>query len=197
MLQPILWPAPLVAQIIAPRNKNDQHKLSVGLFKLMQEDPTLQVETDEDTGQTKISGMGELHLEIVADRLKREFGVQVDVCKPMVAYKETIKRGAKGEGRHIKQSDGHRQYGACELEIEPAPGEGFAFDNDIQGDSIPKEFIKPIEAGIREALERGTLAGYPMVDVKVRLFDGKYHDVDSSEMAFKICLLYTSPSPRD
>ena len=132
----------------------------------MQEDPTFKVETDKDTGQTKISGMGELHLEIIVDRLKREFGVEANVGKPQVAYKETIRKPAKGEGRHIKQTGGRGQYGHAKIEIEPAPGEGFVFENDISGGSIPKEFIKPIEEGIREALERGILAGYPMVDVQ-------------------------------
>src|SRR5207247_5822831 len=130
--------------------------------------------------------MGELHLEILVERLKREFGVEANVGKPQVAYKETIRKAAHGEGRHIKQSGGHGQYGVYNIEISPAPGEGFVFENDITGGSIPKEFIKPIEAGIREALDRGILAGYPVVDVRARLYDGKYHDVDSSEMAFKI-----------
>ena len=154
--------------------------------KLMQEDPTFKVETDQDTGQTKISGMGELHLEIIVDRLKREFGVEANVGKPQVAYKETIRKAAKGEGKYIKQTGGRGQYGHAKIELEPAPGEGFVFENDITGGSIPKEFIKPIEEGIKEALERGILAGYPVVDVRVRLYDGSYHDVDSSEMAFKI-----------
>ncbi len=186
VLESIQFPAPVIALAVEPKSKSDQEKLGTGLAKLMQEDPTFRVETDKDTGQTKISGMGELHLEIIVDRLKREFGVEANVGKPMVAYKETIKKNAKGLGRHIKQSGGHGQYGVCNIEIDPAPGQGFVFENDISGGSIPKEFIKPIEAGIREALERGTLAGYPMVDVKVRLYDGSYHDVDSSEMAFKI-----------
>ncbi len=186
VLESIQFPAPVIALAVEPKSKSDQEKLGTGLAKLMQEDPTFRVETDKDTGQTKISGMGELHLEIIVDRLKREFGVEANVGKPMVAYKETIRKNAKGLGRHIKQSGGHGQYGVCNIEIDPAPGQGFVFENDISGGSIPKEFIKPIEAGIREALERGTLAGYPMVDVKVRLYDGSYHDVDSSEMAFKI-----------
>ncbi len=186
VLESISFPAPVIALAVEPKTKSDQEKLGSGLSKLMQEDPTFKVETDKDTGQTKISGMGELHLEIIVDRLKREFGVEAHVGKPQVAYKETIRKIAKGLGRHIKQSGGHGQYGVCNIEIEPAPGQGFVFDNDISGGAIPKEFIKPIEAGIREALERGTLAGYPMVDVKVRLYDGSYHDVDSSEMAFKI-----------
>jgi elongation factor G len=130
--------------------------------------------------------MGELHLEIIVDRLKREFSVEAHVGKPQVAYKETIRRKAKGEGKWVKQTGGRGQYGHCRIEIEPAPGEGYVFENNIVGGSIPKEFIKPIEEGIREALERGVLAGYPAVDVKVGLYDGSYHDVDSSEMAFKL-----------
>jgi elongation factor G len=152
----------------------------------MQEDPTFKVETDKDTGQTKISGMGELHLEIIVDRLKREFNVEANVGKPQVAYKETVRKPAKGEGRYIKQTGGRGQYGHAKIELEPAPGEGFVFENEITGGSIPKEFIKPIQEGIREALERGLMAGYPVVDVRVKLYDGSYHDVDSSEMAFKI-----------
>jgi elongation factor G len=186
VLESINFPAPVIALAVEPKTKSDQEKLGTGLAKLMQEDPTFKVETDKDTGQTKISGMGELHLEIIVDRLKREFGVEANVGKPQVAYKETIRRSAKGLGRHIKQTGGHGQYGVCNVEIEPAPGQGFVFENDISGGTIPKEFIKPIEAGIREALDRGIMAGYPVVDVKVRLYDGSYHDVDSSEMAFKI-----------
>ena len=186
VLESISFPAPVIALAVEPKTKSDQEKLGSGLAKLMQEDPTFKVETDQDTGQTKISGMGELHLEILVDRLKREFGVEAHVGKPQVAYKETIRKTANGLGRHIKQSGGHGQYGVCNIEISPARGEGFVFENDIKGGAIPKEFIKPIEAGVREALERGTLAGYPMVDVRVRLYDGSYHDVDSSEMAFKI-----------
>ncbi len=186
VLETIQFPAPVIALAVEPKTKSDQEKLSNGLAKLMQEDPTFKVETDKDTGQTKISGMGELHLEIIVDRLKREFGVEANVGKPQVAYKETIRKAAKGQGRHIKQSGGHGQYGVCSIEIEPAPGQGFVFENDISGGTIPKEFIKPIEAGIREALDRGILAGYPVVDLKARLYDGSYHDVDSSEMAFKI-----------
>src|SRR4029450_13502339 len=138
------------------------------------------------TARTKISGMGELHLEILVDRLKREFGVEANVGKPQVAYKETIRKAAKGEHKHVKQTGGRGQYGHAKIEIEPAPGEGFVFENDITGGTVPKEYIKPIEEGIREAMERGILAGYPMVDVKVRLWDGSYHEVDSSEMAFKV-----------
>jgi elongation factor G len=186
VLESISFPAPVIALAVEPKTKGDQEKLGNGLAKLMQEDPTFKVETDKDTGQTKISGMGELHLEIIVERLKREFGVEANVGKPQVAYKETIRRKATAEGRYIKQTGGRGQYGHCKIDVEPAPGEGFVFENDITGGAIPKEYIKPIEEGIREALGRGIMAGYPMVDAKVRLWDGSYHDVDSSEMAFKI-----------
>jgi elongation factor G len=186
VLESIQFPAPVIALAVEPRTKSDQEKLSNGLAKLMQEDPTFKVETDKDTGQTKISGMGELHLEIIVDRLKREFSVEANVGKPQVAYKETLRRAAKGEGRYVKQTGGRGQYGHCRIEVFPAPGQGYVFDNEITGGVIPREYIKPIDEGIKEALERGVLAGYPMVDVKVRLYDGSFHDVDSSEMAFKI-----------
>ena len=186
VLESIQFPAPVIALAVEPKTKGDQEKLGNGLGKLMQEDPTFKVETDKDTGQTKISGMGELHLEIIVDRLKREFGVEANVGKPQVAYKETIRNPSKGEHKHQKQTGGRGQYGHCKIEIEPAPGEGFVFENVIKGGAIPKEYVKPVEEGIREALERGILAGYPMVDVRVKLYDGTYHEVDSSEMAFKI-----------
>jgi elongation factor G len=186
VLESISFPAPVIALAVEPKSKGDQEKLGTGLAKLMQEDPTFKVETDKDTGQTKISGMGELHLEIIVDRLKREFGVEANVGKPQVAYKETIRKVAKGEGKWVKQSGGRGQYGHAKIEMEPAPGEGFVFENDITGGTIPKEFIKPIEEGIREALERGVLAQFPMVDVRVKLYDGSYHDVDSNEMSFKL-----------
>src|SRR5574341_667798 len=186
VLESIQFPAPVIALAVEPKTKSDQEKLSSGLAKLMQEDPTFKVETDKDTGQTKISGMGELHLEIIVDRLKREFSVEANVGKPQVAYKETIRKETKAEGKYIKQTGGRGQYGHCKIELYPAPGAGFVFENDITGGSIPKEFIKPIETGIKEATERGILAGYPVVDVKIRLYDGSFHDVDSSEMAFKI-----------
>jgi len=186
VLESIQFPAPVIALAVEPKSKGDQEKLSNGLVKLMQEDPTFKVETDKETGQTKISGMGELHLEIIVDRLKREFSVEANVGKPQVAYKETIRKESKAEGKYIKQTGGKGQYGHCKIELFPAPGEGFVFENDITGGTIPKEFIKPIEQGIKEATERGILAGYPVVDVKIRLYDGSYHDVDSNEMAFKI-----------
>jgi elongation factor G len=186
VLESINFPAPVIALAVEPKTKSDQEKLGTGLAKLMQEDPTFKVETDKDTGQTKISGMGELHLEILVDRLKREFGVEANVGKPQVAYKETIRKSAKGEHKHVKQTGGRGQYGHAKIELSPAPGEGFVFENDITGGTVPKEYIKPIEEGIREALDRGIMAGYPVVDVKVRLYDGSYHEVDSSEMAFKV-----------
>jgi elongation factor G len=186
VLESIHFPAPVIALAVEPKTKADQEKLGQGLGKLMQEDPTFKVETDKDTGQTKISGMGELHLEIIVDRLKREFNVEANVGKPQVAYKETIRKPSKGEGKYIKQTGGRGQYGHAKIELEPAPGEGYVFENETSGGSIPKEFIKPIDMGIKEALERGILAGYPVVDVRVKLYDGSFHDVDSSEMAFKI-----------
>ena len=161
VLESISFPAPVIALAVEPKTKGDQEKLGQGLAKLMQEDPTFKVETDKDTGQTKISGMGELHLEIIVDRLKREFGVEANVGKPQVAYKETIRKAAKGEGKWIKQTGGRGQYGHARIELEPAPGEGYVFENAIVGGAIPKEYIKPVEEGIREALDRGILAGYP------------------------------------
>jgi elongation factor G len=186
ILESINFPAPVIALAVEPKTKADQEKLGAGLAKLMQEDPTFKVEVDQETAQTKISGMGELHLEILVDRLKREFGVEANVGTPQVAYKETIRKAAPGEGRWIKQSGGRGQYGHCKIEVEPAPGKGFVFENEIVGGAIPKEYIKPIESGVKEAMERGVLAGYPVVDVKVRLKDGSFHEVDSSEMAFKL-----------
>ena len=186
VLESIRFPAPVISLAVEPKTKVDQDKLGQGLAKLMQEDPTFKVEVDKDTGQTKISGMGELHLEIVVDRLQRQFGVAANVGKPQVAYKETVRKRAKGEGRYVRQTGGRGQFGHCKIEIEPAPDQGFVFDNEITGGAIPKEYIKPVREGIREALERGILAGYPVVDVRARLYDGSFHDVDSSEMAFKI-----------
>ena len=186
VLETITFPAPVISLAVEPKTKADQDKLSQALVKLMHEDPTFKVETDTETGQTKISGMGELHLEILVERIKREFSVAANVGKPQVAYRETIRIAAEGEKKYSKQTGGRGQYGHCKIELLPAPGEGFVFQNDITGGVIPKEYIKPIQEGIREALERGILAGYPVVDVKVRLYDGSYHEVDSSEMAFKV-----------
>jgi elongation factor G len=159
----------------------------MGLGKQMAEDPTFRVKTDQETGQVVIAGMGELHLEIIVDRLKREFNVEATVGKPQVAYKETVTRPAEGDGRYIKQTGGRGQYGHAKIRLIPRkPGEGYEFVNEIVGGAIPKEYIKPIDQGIREAMTTGVLAGYPMDDVKIELYDGSFHDVDSSEMAFKI-----------
>jgi elongation factor G len=187
ILEAMDFPEPVIALAIEPKTKADQEKLGLGLAKLMAEDPTFRVKTDDETGQVVISGMGELHLEIIVDRLKREFNVEAAVGKPQVAYKETITRASEGEGRYIKQTGGRGQYGHAKIRLIPRkPGEGYEFENEIVGGSIPKEFIKPIDQGIREAMTTGVLAGYPMDDVKIELYDGSYHDVDSSEMAFKI-----------
>jgi elongation factor G len=173
---------------VEPKTKADQDKLGIALSKLAEEDPTFRVFSDPETGQTIISGMGELHLEILVDRMMREFKVEANVGRPQVAYRETIrKRVDKVEGKFIRQSGGKGQYGHVVINVMPAElGQGFVFEDKITGGSIPREYIKPVEAGIREALENGIMAGYPMVDVKVELIYGSYHDVDSSEMAFKI-----------
>jgi elongation factor G len=219
VLENIEFPAPVISVAIEPKTKADQDKLGNAMQKLAQEDPTFRVHSDQDTGQTIISGMGELHLEIIVDRMMREFGVQATVGRPQVAYRETIRKKAEAEGKYIKQTGGRGQYGHCVIEVCPLPSSGrenmhdmstdeidalskevagsggkWRFDKEhrmlfidkIVGGSIPKEFIAPIDAGIREAMENGVLAGYEMVDVAVVLTDGSYHDVDSSEMAFKI-----------
>ena len=187
ILEAMDFPAPVISLAIEPKTKADQEKLGHGLGKLKAEDPTFHVKTDEETGQVVISGMGELHLEIIVDRLKREFSVEASVGKPQVAYKETITRPSEGEGRYIKQTGGRGQYGHAKIRMIPRkPGEGYEFENEIVGGSIPKEFIKPIDQGIREAMTTGVVAGYPMDDVRIELYDGSYHDVDSNEMAFKI-----------
>ena len=187
VLESIEFPTPVIQLAVEPKTKADQEKLGMAIQKLAQEDPTFRVNTDPETGQTILSGMGELHLEIIVDRMMREFGVGANVGKPQVAYRETIRKNAEAEGRHVKQSGGRGQYGVVKIRVEPlAPGGGFEFVNDIYGGTIPKEYINPTEVGIKEALEGGILAGYPMSDIKVTLYDGSYHDVDSSEMAFKI-----------
>jgi elongation factor G len=187
VLEGIEFSAPVIAVAIEPKTKADQEKLAIALGKLIREDPTFKVHTDPDTGQTIIEGMGELHIEILVDRMVREFGVAANVGKPQVAYRETIRQRAAAEGKFIRQTGGHGQYGHVKIAIEPnAPGTGFVFENEISGGAIPREYIGPTEQGIREALETGILAGYEMVDVKVTLLDGTYHEVDSSEMAFKI-----------
>jgi len=187
LLEPMDFPEPVISVAIEPKTKADQEKMGGALAKLAQEDPTFKIHTDPDTAQTIISGMGELHLEIITDRLVREFSIGVNVGKPQVAYKETIRRPARAEGRYIRQTGGRGQYGHVKIEIEPLPqGGGFVFDNEIVGGAIPREFIRPVETGIREAMENGILAGFEVRDVKIRLVDGSYHDVDSSEIAFKI-----------
>ena len=220
ILETIEFPAPVISVAIEPKTKADQDKLGNAMQRLAQEDPTFRVHTDPDTGQTMISGMGELHLEIIVDRMMREFGVQANVGRPQVAYRETIRKKASAEGKYIRQTGGRGQYGHCKIEVASAAlapltktctkcpptnwtcwprkwrgsGGKWRFDKEhrmlfidkIVGGSIPKEFIAPIEAGIREAMENGVLAGYEMVDIAVVLIDGSYHDVDSSEMAFKI-----------
>jgi elongation factor G len=187
VLESMDFPEPVISLAIEPKTKADQEKLGVGLQKLMAEDPTFRVNTDTQTGQTIIRGMGELHLEIIVDRLKREFNVEAGVGKPQVAYKETLTRAADGEGRYVRQTGGRGQYGHAKVHLFPGePGTGYVFENEIVGGVIPKEFIKPIDEGIKEALTRGVLAGYPVDDVKIQLYDGSFHDVDSSEMAFKI-----------
>jgi elongation factor G len=187
VLESMDFPEPVISLAIEPKTKADQEKLGTGLQKLMAEDPTFRVNTDTQTGQTIIRGMGELHLEIIVDRLKREFNVEASVGKPQVAYKETLTRPADGEMKYAKQTGGRGQYGHAKIHVYPgAPGTGYVFENEIVGGAIPKEFIKPIDEGIKEALTRGVLAGYPIDDVRVELYDGSYHDVDSSEMAFKI-----------
>jgi elongation factor G len=187
VLESMDFPEPVISLAIEPKTKADQEKLGIGLGKLMAEDPTFRVKTDEQTGQVVIAGMGELHLEIIVDRLKREFNVEASVGRPQVAYKETLTRPADGEGRYIRQTGGRGQYGHAKVRLVPRePGEGYEFINNIVGGAIPKEFIKPIDQGIREAMTTGVLAGYPVDDVAVELYDGSFHDVDSSEMAFKI-----------
>jgi elongation factor G len=187
VLESMDFPEPVISLAIEPKSKGDQEKLGIGLSKLMGEDPTFRVNTDEQTGQVVIRGMGELHLEIIVDRLKREFNVEASVGKPQVAYKETLTRPADGEMKYAKQTGGRGQYGHCKIHLYPGePGTGYIFENEIVGGTIPKEFIKPIDEGIKEALTRGVLAGYPIDDVRIVLYDGSYHDVDSSEMAFKI-----------
>ncbi|MGA9645548.1 MAG: elongation factor G [Candidatus Korobacteraceae bacterium] len=187
VLESIEFPAPVISVAVEPKTKTDQEKMGVALGKLAQEDPTFKVNTDPDSGQTIISGMGELHLEILVDRMMREFNVQANVGKPQVAYRETIRKPAQAEGKYIRQTGGSGQYGHVRIRLEPnLPGKGYEFVNEVVGGVIPKEFIKPVDQGIKEAMEGGVLAGYEMVDVKATLYDGSYHDVDSNEMAFKI-----------
>jgi len=187
VLEKIIFPEPVISIRIEPKSKADEEKMTLALKKLAEEDPTFTVKGDPETGETIISGMGELHLEIIADRMKREFKVEGNVGKPQVAYKETIKEMAEAEGKYIRQSGGHGQYGHVWLKLEPKKrGEGFEFADEIKGGIIPKEFIPAVEKGVKEAMEKGVVAGYPLVDLKVILYDGSFHEVDSSEFAFKI-----------
>jgi len=187
VLESMQFPEPVIAVAVEPKTKADEDKLGTALAKLAEEDPTFKVRFDHETGQTLIAGMGELHLEIIVDRMLREFGVQANVGRPQVAYKETIRQSAEAEARYIRQTGGRGQYGHVEIILEPlSRGTGIEFENEIKGGDIPREFIPPVEDGIREAAESGVLAGYPVVDFRARLIDGSYHDVDSSEIAFKI-----------
>ena len=187
VLESMVIPDPVISVAVEPKTKADQEKMAIALQKLAEEDPTFRVSTDQESGQTIISGMGELHLEIIVDRMLREFHVGCTVGNPQVAYRETITKSVKAEGKFIRQTGGKGQYGHCWLELTPRqPGEGFSFENKVVGGAIPKEYINPIQAGVKEAMENGVLAGYPMVDIGVTVYDGSYHEVDSSEMAFKI-----------
>lgn len=187
LLESIEFPEPVISLAIEPATKTDQEKMGLALNKLSDEDPTFRIKSNHETGQTIISGMGELQLEVLVDRMRREFNVVATIGAPQVAYKETIKKNASGEGKYIRQTGGRGQYGHCWLKIEPlGRGEGFVFESQIKGGAIPQEFIAPIEKGVKEKLENGILAGFPLVDIKVIVYDGSYHDVDSSEMAFKI-----------
>ena len=187
ILESMVFPEPVISVAVEPKTKADQEKMGIGLQKLAEEDPTFRVRTDPESSQTIISGMGELHLDIIVDRLLREFHVGCTVGNPQVAYRETIRKDVKAQGKFVRQSGGKGQYGDCWLELTPLkPGEGFKFINKVVGGAIPKEYINPIEAGVKEAMENGVVAGYPMVDIGVTVYDGSYHEVDSSEMAFKI-----------
>ncbi|HEV2322114.1 MAG TPA: elongation factor G, partial [Gammaproteobacteria bacterium] len=187
VLEKMVFPDPVISVAVEPKTKVDQEKMGIALQKLAQEDPSFRVHTDEESGQTIISGMGELHLEIIVDRMKREFKVEANVGKPQVAYRETIRIPVESEGKFVRQSGGRGQYGHVWLKIEPQePGKGYEFENGIVGGVVPREYVPAVDKGIQEALKNGVLAGYPVVDVKVTLFDGSYHDVDSNEMAFKI-----------
>ncbi|MDA8442332.1 MAG: elongation factor G, partial [Peptococcaceae bacterium] len=187
ILESMVFPEPVINVAIEPVTKADQEKMGVALQRLAEEDPTFRMYTDHETGQTIIAGMGELHLEIIVDRLMREFKVNANVGRPQVAYKETIRKTIKSEGKFVRQSGGRGQYGHCWIELEPLePGSGFIFESKIVGGVIPREYINPIGAGIEEAMQNGILAGYPAIDIKATVYDGSFHDVDSSEMAFKI-----------
>jgi elongation factor G len=189
-LERMEFPDPVISQAVEPKTKADQEKMGVALGRLAQEDPSFRVRTDEESGQTIISGMGELHLEIIVDRMKREFGVEASVGKPQVAYRETFRRALESEGKFIKQSGGRGQYGHVWLKLEPNPGKGYEFVDAIKGGRVPREYIPAVEKGIKEALQEGVFAGYPVVDARVTLFDGSYHEVDSNENAFKMAGIF-------
>jgi elongation factor G len=184
------FPEPVISQAVEPKTKVDQEKMGMALGRLAQEDPSFRVHTDQESGQTIISGMGELHLEIIVDRMKREFGVEASVGKPQVAYRETFKKALESEGKFIKQSGGRGQYGHVWLKLEPQHGKGYEFVDAVKGGRVPKEFIPAVRKGVDEALQEGVLAGYPVVDIKVTLTDGSYHDVDSNENAFKMAAIF-------
>ncbi|MBI5401424.1 elongation factor G [Candidatus Wolfebacteria bacterium] len=187
LLEKITFPEPVISVKIEPKTKADQEKMGIAMHRLAEEDPTFRISTDQETGETIISGMGELHLEILIDRMKREFGVEANTGRPQVAYRETIKGEAEGEGKYIRQSGGRGQYGHAKIRVKPMEkGKGFVFVNQIKGGAIPQEFITPVEKGVKEALDKGVVAGFPMTDIEVALYDGSFHEVDSSEMAFKI-----------
>jgi len=185
-LEKMVFPAPVISVAVEPKTKADQEKMGLALQRLAKEDPSFRMATDQESGQTIISGMGELHLEIIVDRMRREFKVEANVGKPQVAYRETIRGKVESEGKFVRQSGGRGQYGHIWLKLEPNPGKGYEFVNGIVGGAVPREFIPAVDKGIKEAVDTGVIAGYPVVDVKVTAFDGSYHDVDSNEMAFKI-----------
>ena len=186
-LERMTFPEPVIAMAVEPKTKADQEKMGVALSRLAQEDPSFRVRTDEESGQTIIAGMGELHLDILVDRMRREFNVEANVGKPQVAYRETIRKAVKQEGKFVRQSGGKGQYGHVVLEIEPQErGKGYEFVNETVGGSVPKEYVPAVDKGIREAMTSGPMAGYPVVDIKIKLVDGSYHEVDSNEMAFKV-----------
>lgn len=190
LLESIVFPEPVIKIAVEPKTKADQEKMGVALNKLAEEDPTFRVETDEETNQTLISGMGELHLDVIVDRMRREFGVEANIGNPQVSYRETIKQTAEAEGKYIKQSGGRGQYGHCWIRVEPQEeGAGFEFKDEVKGGAIPRDYMAAIEKGVKEAMDRGVLAGYPMVDIKSAVFDGTYHEVDSSEAAFKMAAI--------
>ncbi|MFA6854888.1 MAG: elongation factor G [Bacilli bacterium] len=186
ILEKMVFPEPVIEQAVEPKTKVDQEKMTAGLMKLAEEDPTFKVKTNEETGQMIIAGVGELHLDILVDRLRREFGVKVDVGRPQVNYRETIRQSAEAEGRYVKQSGGRGQYGHVWVRFEPNPGKGYEFVDKIVGGTVPREYIKPTNEGLQDSLNRGMIAGYPLIDIKATLFDGSYHDVDSSESAYRI-----------